>query len=227
MNFSQIETKAHDVHREIWAKRAEFWPEGLPHPIHMLDPAVAARALHVNFEYHEELGRFGAGNDRFEIAGLINRQTCNILVSRKFPLETMRFTGAHEVGHWLLHPGEVMHRDRPIKGIISDRLPRSVAEREADYFAACFLIPRKLAIEAFEARFTKAPLALDDASAFWLSQNDADSLLQADVESLDFALAVASARSYAGRHFDCLAKQFDVSPTTMAIRLRELNLIQA
>ncbi|MGH6881774.1 MAG: ImmA/IrrE family metallo-endopeptidase, partial [Hypericibacter sp.] len=163
----------------------------------------------------------------YEIAGLIDRQANKIAVSRKFPPETMRFTGAHELGHWLMHSKEVMHRDRPIKGLSSDGAARSPREQEADYFAACFLIPKKPLVAAFELAFkTKTPFVFNDTSAFWLCGTDPDSLLRADSSSLDRALALASAEHYAGTHFISLAKQFRVSITSMAIRLKELKLLE-
>jgi Zn-dependent peptidase ImmA (M78 family) len=119
-----------------------------------------------------------------------------------------------------------MHRDRPIKGIYLDGSVRPSHEREADYFAACFLVPGKMLTKSFKKRFREKPLILDDTVAFWLNPSDPDSLLRADIGSLDFALAVASASSYGGAHFMSLASQFGVSPTTMAIRLLELELIE-
>ena len=41
------------------------------------------------------------------------------------------------------------------------------------------------------------------------------------------AAAAASARSFANRHFDSLARHFHVSIASMAIRLRELGLVRA
>ncbi len=138
----------------------------------------------------------------------------------------MRFTGGHELAHWYLHTGELMHRDRPVKGLSIDKEPRSPLEKEADYFASCFLVPKKLTIELFEKTFGKIPLELNDESAFWLSHGQPDSLFESKPGSLDFALAVATAIYYQGRHFISLTKQFGVSNTTMAIRLKELKLIE-
>ena len=69
---------------------------------------------------------------------------------------------AHEIGHFVLHPyiGKgVIHRDRPIQSTVIGRTYRDATEVEADYFAACFLMSRKLLQTAFLARFgTKLPL---------------------------------------------------------------------
>lgn len=227
IEYFDIEREARALQRRLLDESPRLWPEGAPTLLAMLDPASAARVLGVKYEIYPELGRFGSRSGRFEVAGLIDRSLNAIAVSQRFRPEVMRFTGAHEIGHWLLHSGEVMHRDRPIDGVRHDRTPRPRNEREADYFAACFLVPRKLLTQAFESTFrTRVPLVLDDSVAFWLCPDDPESLLRPDVGSLEFALAVASATSYAGRHVLSLAKQFGVSVTTMAVRLREVRLIR-
>lgn len=225
MRFIDIKAKVAELHREIWRDQKTLWngkPSGL---ITMLEPEIAAQVLRVHFAYYEDLSRFGDRKERFEIAGLIDRQAGRIAVSKKFPSEIARFTGGHELGHWCLHTGEIMLRDRPLKGLSHDKEPRPPLEKEADYFAACFLVPEKLTISIFEKNFGTKPLALNDDSAFWLSNGEPDSLFETEPGSLAFALAVATATSYKGQHFDSLAKQFRVSNTTMAIRLKELQLL--
>lgn len=228
MNKSDIENKARHLQRDIWRERNRLWPHGTPKPIDMLDPEIAARILGINFECREELGRFGARGARFEIAGLLNREAGKIAVSKKFTPGEIRFTGAHEIGHWLLHPGAVMHRDRPIKGLAANETSgRPPQEKEADYFAACFLIPGRLLRKALEDTFLiKAPFVFDDASAFHLCPDDPDSLLRPEEGSLARPLSLASAEFWCGRHFNSLAKQFRVSVSTMAIRLNEVSLIR-
>jgi len=145
----------------------------------------------------------------------------------RFPQETIRFTGAHEIGHWLLHPKEVMHRDRPVKGLVVEASSRPAQEKEADYFAACFLMPRRLVTKALESTFSvRSPFIFDDTASFHLRPDDLESLLRPDDGAWDRAVSLASAESYSGRHFHSLAKQFRVSVSTMAIRLKELELIR-
>lgn len=139
----------------------------------------------------------------------------------------MLFTGAHEVGHWLLHPHEVMHRDRPIDGLRSDRQPRAPEEREADYFAGCFLLPRKLVTEALEETFgIRDVFRIDKDAAFRLCGPDCEVLLTSDQQSLERASYIAAATSYGKEHFNSLATQFGVSVTTMALRLVQLRLVE-
>lgn len=225
MDRVQIEAKAYELQSEIWRCRLELWPLGVPRPAAMLEPEVAARVLGIEFAYYESLGRFGNRSDRFEIAGMLDRERGIVAVATTFPYATQRFTGAHELGHWLLHPGEVMHRDRPVFAVGAGNRP--AVESEADYFAACFLAPARLMRDAFNARFnTKPPLPLTDAVAYHLVRESAHHLMRAGPESYEFAAAVANATSFGGRRFVSLAEEFGLSTSAMAIRLRELHLIE-
>ena len=118
-----------------------------------------------------------------------------------------------------------MHRDRPVYDV--GRGPRPLEEKEADYFAACFLAPARLVIDAFRARFTsKVPLPLTDAVAFNLCGESGHALMRAGPVSYQFASAVASAQSFNGRRFPSLTEEFGISVGAMAIRVRELGLIE-
>lgn len=135
----------------------------------------------------------------------------------------MRFTGAHEIGHYMLHPGEVFHRDRPISEVGSSARPQ--IEQDADYFAACSLASEKLIKEEFELRFSYMPLPLTDAVAYHLRGEKGQELMRANTGSLEFAAAVAGAHSFGGRRFTSLADRFGLSIKAMVIRLQELGLV--
>jgi hypothetical protein len=143
MDRSGIEQTATRLLRDMWQRRERLSPKDVG-PLGLLEPELAARFLDVRFEFHAGLGRFGDRGAQFEVAGFIDRPARKIALSRQFPPEIVRFTGAHEIGHWLLHPRQVVHRDRPIKGLDNNITRRRPHEQEADYFSACFLAPRKL-----------------------------------------------------------------------------------
>ena len=110
---------------------------------------------------------------------------------------------------------------------VASSSPRPADEREADYFAACFLVPAGLLEQEFQARFPcKAPLPLTDATAFHLAGESSHALLRAGPSSNLFAAAVARAKSFNGHRFKSLADEFGVSIGAMAIRLREVGLIE-
>lgn len=226
MDRKKVESAARELQAEIWRDRVRLFPMGVPGPMGMLEPEVAACVLGYGYEMHEGLGTWGQGRDRFEIAGMVDRQRRFIGVSLRFPFAAMRFTGAHEVAHVALnHPNHVMHRDRPIFAI--QGRTRDPSEQEADYFAACFLAPARLVVDAYRARFKIGPpLPLTDAVAFNLCGESGHALMLAGPDSMKFAAAVAGAESFNGLRFKSLASVFGISVDAMAIRLRELNLIQ-
>ncbi len=226
MNKSNIEKYARDLHAQIWKDRALLWPDNEPEPLKMLTPDVAAHVLGVEYALVETLGRSWSRDSRFEIAGLIDRQANKIVVSKRFPLDTVAFTGAHEIGHWVLHESEVLHRDRPLTRMPSNPYQRPRIEREADHFAACYLMPKRLVVRAFEARFrTKVPMLIDENAAFWLNASDPDEILTGPDSLFRAALCVAGASTYQGAAIYSMASTFGVSLTAMALRLMELELV--
>lgn len=226
MDRQDIELAAREIQRDIWRKRLILIPGQSLSARDVVDPSIAAYYLGLDYQEYPDLGNFGYRGERFAIAGLIDRNEKKIAVATRFPLGTVRFTAAHEIGHWLLHPGEsILHRDRPITGISFERRPE--IEREADYFAACFLVPKKQLINSLQQLFQcELPIRIDESAAFQLSPHDPDLLLRLDVDAMQNAIAVATARAFGNRRFDSLAQQYGVSVSTMAIRLNELGLIE-
>ncbi len=225
MNFSAVEQKARLLQFEIWSQRQILFPSGAP-LLRMFSPDVAARVLAVEYETRPAIA---SSDGRFRAAGQFDRGRGIISVSSEFSFEVQRFTGAHEVGHAVLH-SEIgngsAHRDRPIVGE-GGGTSRPIWEREADYFAACFLAPRKLFIEAFEHRFGPTPLHLDENIAFYLAGQQGRLLVTEPPGSLRFGMAVATAEWFGGPRFKSLASTFGMSPGAVAIRLRELELLSA
>jgi Zn-dependent peptidase ImmA (M78 family) len=101
-----------------------------------------------------------------------------------------------------------------------------VAEREADTFAALFLLPEKRVIAAFKSKFLECPLHLNEQTAFALMSQDVESVRMKCRTLRDLTRVLSSAVYYNGLHFLSLADQFGVSIEAMAIRLEELKLVQ-
>lgn len=220
MNHHQIAEIAGDIHREIWRGRVALGIDAWS-PLRMLEPAIAAAVLGVHFEEVDGLGQMGPPGPLTEVAGRIDRSRKLIQVSLRFPVVVRRFTGAHEVGHWLIHPQAVMHRDRPAEGG-RGITPRSREEREADYFAACFLIPERRVLAAYRRRFGTPPLRVNEEVAFALSPDDPDAVYAASPEQLAGMLAAFKHH----RLFPLsLAEEFRVSVSAMAYRLLELGAV--
>lgn len=225
MDHYAIDCEARALLASIYRREEKTRPGALD-PMQMIEPELVAEALGYELAYLPALGGWGKGDSRFETAGFLDKQRKLIHLSLKFRAEVRRFTAAHEIGHVILqHPGTVIHRDRPVFDIAGSG--RTLVEREADYCAACLLVPRRLLEREYAKRFHLGPpLPLIDAVAFNLSGQSAHALMRAGPSSFEFAAAVASARSFNGRHFRSLTETFNVSVSAMAIRLRELRLIQ-
>ncbi len=221
----EIEERAQALRFEIYDQRQWIWPDRNPRGLDVADPQIAAQVLGINFEYLEEIG-FSIPSQKFETAGLLDRRKGKIVVARKYGPQVMRFTAGHELGHWVLHETDItQHRDLPIKGL--ERETSDPLEREADHFAACFLMPRKYVADQFKARFLcDGQFVFDENSAHFLRPYDVGSLLYPARNSLMREIVLASAKSYTGRHFDSLATLFKVSIETMAIRIKELGLVR-
>ncbi|WP_081619694.1 ImmA/IrrE family metallo-endopeptidase [Thioalkalivibrio sp. ALE12] len=227
MNKQRIEQQARDLQKEIWRSRNTLWGnEPIPPLPQLFSASVASQILGFQYDRVPDLGRFGGPQGRYEVAGSIDRNRERISVSTKFGLTVERFTGAHEVGHWQLHPDHThMHRDRPIEGYPARNRTRIPMEREADYYAACFCVPSKLLLEHFRQRFGDIDqFRLNDTTAFFLSPGNPGQLMEAVDDSLEYAAALAGASSFGGDRFEPLASTFCVSIATMAIRLKEVGL---
>jgi Zn-dependent peptidase ImmA (M78 family) len=227
MDKSQIESEVRRLQVEIWMQRDIIWQFGAPPVEAMFEPRVVADFLDLQYELRDSIQPEQPGVG-FEAAGTLDRKRGILAISTRFDYAVQRFTAAHEIGHFVLHPwigDKVVHRDRPIHGLQLSGRPE--IEQDADYFAACLLVPMRCLHEAFEARFgTRKPLPLNETVAFHLAGGSAHQLFSAPPgTTLQFAKAVASAQSFNGRRFQSLAQQFGVSVSAMAIRLREAGLV--
>lgn len=86
--------------------------------------------------------------DLKEVSGLVVRDSNAVVigVNKTHPLTRRRFTIAHECAHALLHEGKEVHYDKDFRvdfrsGMSS--LGVDVEEMEANFFAACILMPRR------------------------------------------------------------------------------------
>ena len=161
-----------------------------------------------------------------ELGGFLNRPANLIAISDQLKPRTKLFTLAHEVGHVLMHPGLHHHREMPIHGMTEPREPADPREREANNFAGCFLVPTKQLRRAFSAAFGVDSLKLTDDVAWELLGANFTALMNSPYNSRAFERLVAQAPRFRGRHFTALYDLFQVSATTMAIRLRQTGLVR-
>lgn len=219
---SAIEEIVTRLQLDIWARRTELGVPADSRPMDILEAEYAAHILGYSYAYRPSLGWITHGRDPIIAAGLIDSSERSIEVATDVDPRVARFTGAHEIGHALLHPHLTgLHRDRPLTGRVRSR---DRIECEADKFAAFFLMPRKLVLEQFLLRFI-APFNLDEQTSFALLGRSSSSARELLPTRRHISLALASAPQFNGRNFVPLADCFGVSADAMAIRLEELRLI--
>ncbi len=219
-----IERKVKELQKDIWSKRKEL---GLPadvSPVDVLQPKYAAQILGYSYYSQSNLGWLMDRQNPIRVAGSIDNSEMTIKIAHEIDCITARFTGAHEIGHAVLHPHmPSLHRDRSLNGTAKshDRI-----EYEADKFAAFFLMPSKLVREQFLSRFL-APFKLQEETSYALLGKSYSVVRELLPTRRDISLYLAKAFQFNGRTFSSLSKHFVVSDLAMAIRLEELELVES
>jgi Zn-dependent peptidase ImmA (M78 family) len=165
-----------------------------------------------------------------QIAGVLDRLGKRIQVATKFRHTSQRFTCAHEIAHFILHPGTVYFRDRELS---APGQHREYYEVEADAFAAEFLMPRTYLDPVFHEMFggpidgtiPNPDLVFSigerkETRNFWTTEEF--TLLS----PLTRASVIAAAHTYKGRFFAPLTEQFNVSQKAMGIQLLQMGLVK-
>lgn len=223
LDFRSIEENVRELHMELWDRQCALWPGENVVPLDICDPWMAAKYL--GFEVQEGwLDSAGSQAGRYQLGGFLDRPAKLIGISDQQKPRTQRFTLAHEIGHVRLHPGMHHHRELPLQGLTEPHEPAHPRERQANHFAGCFLVPKKQLHRAFVTSFGIEQLTLTDEVAYQLRGAGFMSLMNLPYESLVFERVVAQAVRFRGRQFGALNDLFQVSPTTMAIRLRQVGL---
>lgn len=218
--LQQIAKVARQLAHSTYIERDSLWPEGVPgEPVQLLNPEKAFYLL--GYAYHEvdTLGEIEPGVD---VAGIIDKDKKEVFISRRYPVAVRNFTAAHELGHAVMHQQSGLHRDKPIDGSAGGQ--RDPIEKEADYFAACFLMPEKLVRAIFAQRFPDEVLN-HEGLRYLLNRNNETKTEKRLKAKLGVGKALASLNSINGHAVLSLAEYFKVSVEAMAIRLEQLDLV--
>lgn len=157
MNKLNIERAVSEIHGLVKRHYLQAYYDNKLGLIDMLNPKLAIELLDFEFLEFQELGSFGNKSANFEVAGTIDRKLKKVAVATRFDPQLVRFTSAHELGHLVMHPDEIMHRDMPVSDWNMNKPKRPLKEQEADYFAGCFLMPKKMVLQEIKARFKTVP----------------------------------------------------------------------
>ena len=162
-----VEERATLIQRELWRSRQQRDDiDELAEPLSVLEPGVALKELGYKIRSEHTLGQMIHQGRRVEVAGMIDCEQKVVSISNRFPPQERLYTAAHELGHAVLHPADViLHRDRPLDPLADRKEP---LEREADWFSAFFLMPEKQVRAWFARLFLTDRFVLNDATAFAL-----------------------------------------------------------
>lgn len=215
--FISVDAAVDHAHRLLRERRQEFRHRGLSDPVDWLSPPTLAEMLGLTYETTPQI-RFEDRADGRVAVGLLDLSKRHVLVSEERGLEVARYTGAHEIGHYLYHQVRVrQHWERELEAAQRDPL-----EREADQFAARFLMPEKLLTRRLRDNFGDPPIRIDDQWLYFLLGN------QTDPDPKDLDLEYALAKSNKNNYYQQIVplhQQFKVSQMAMAIRLKELGAL--
>lgn len=222
-----MEQLARDLQNLVWLNRKSIWGMDVNiTEMDVLNPSkVFEKVLGYTYDNTLDLGYDYVGDQLVDIAGLIDQDNKLIQISNHTGSHQQNFTAAHELGHALLHKQSVLHRDRPIDGS-NELINRPPEEIQADKFASYFLMPEKLVRRRFKLMYGTHDFRINSDSAFKLTGNSSANDLRIKCRNLrGLSSRIASVESYGQEFFESLSAHFNVSPSAMAIRLEELNLV--
>jgi Zn-dependent peptidase ImmA (M78 family) len=220
---SEIETLARRIQNALWTYQDFIWQTDSPvNLLGVLKPEKVIQLL--KFAFHK-VNTLGVNESNEEIAGIINNREFTIHISSKYAPEIVNYTTAHELGHALLHDQHELHRDIPLDGSENVR-NRSIVERQADKFAAYFLMPAKTVKQLFQEFFQTEQFQINENTSRMLANCSPTELRKIVRNQRDLSRLIAKSEFYNIRPFRSLSKIFNVSIEAMAIRLEELDLIK-
>ncbi|MEL6812816.1 MAG: ImmA/IrrE family metallo-endopeptidase [Bacteroidota bacterium] len=195
--------------------------------ISLLNPASILRLLGCEVRSEISLGDYDKEGNQINIGALLDIKNKVVVFSEQMRPSQRRFTLAHELGHYVMHyyrfRNVALHRDLPING---SKIYRTQPEWEADRFGTHLLMPEKLVRTVFRGYFHTDRFKINEDTAFSLNKGSVTHLRDRFKNIDEFARFMASIRFYKRRVFPSMAETFMVSEQTMAIRLKELKLLE-
>lgn len=204
---------------------------------------IAEKYLKLRFDFDDMHRLFNYPRSGFgiepDILGAILFDERRILIDQSLdPVENpkkegrYRFTLAHEAGgHWRLHR-HLFAKNPAQASLFNEPVPRSVVcrssqakepiEWQADYYASCLLMPRKLVMAAWDEMFPdRKPRVLQPATP--IDHPFAEIVrFECRIPGFEHTETDNNSLDHIARP---LAQQFLVSPAAMRIRLEKLGLL--
>lgn len=140
--LKQIEDKAHDI---IWNAYCEEKSDNIYCDENGFYPPIDLPFVLDRYGITLKIGDFKDDS----ILGAYNRETQEIFLAEEVPYRIQTFTIAHELAHFFLHNDkkqEVFYRKNALDLDLQDELD----EKEANWFAACMLVPENFVRKVWE-----------------------------------------------------------------------------
>jgi len=226
-----IREKANDLIRKLWQlEKSRRGPALRFRDLLPLEPRqIAIELLSLEYEELEEIGHLSIGPLRVTLAGLLDRDKSLIAVSARLSLEIRRFTAAHEIGHFVLHPEITSLREDPRTDAALRAPLRSVRGKEADLFAAELLMPERFFNQVFANLWGDDDIdggQLDDDRAYYLTQGKLSARDISKLSRLERAKLVAREIPMTTADALPMAEIFGVSPTAAGIQLLDSGRVR-
>jgi Zn-dependent peptidase ImmA (M78 family) len=233
INFGRrqfIRAKARELISKLWLlEKKRRGPSPRFRDLLPLQPKqITTELLSLDYSELDEIGDLSVGNLRVALAGVMNRGQSLIAVSTRLTLEIRRFTAAHEIGHFVLHPEIISLREDPRTDAALRAPLRSLKEKEADIFAAELLMPEGIVNQAF-ARLWGDDIEdgdVDDDRAYYLTQGKYYAREFSELSRLERAKLIASEIPMTTADALPMAEIFGVSSTAMGIQLLDLGRVR-
>jgi hypothetical protein len=230
-----IRSRARNLLVSCWRRRFELWRgkvEKLDDFLLFAPNKIATDILGLTVVEVREIpsaGVFSGKPSQVVVVGEMNRQEKRIVYAPKYGFVQGRFTLAHEIAHYVLHPGMVLHRELPLTHE-KNRSLLSSEEREANLFGAELLMPGRSVQEQFLNRFAGIVDGREknESVFYWMSQQEPnlnkDEFFAPDPKYR--AKHIAKTRYCYGRPVISLCDFYRVSVSAMAIQLLDLGLVR-
>ena len=216
---SQIEEIAKRCRKILWERREQLgYPDA--DPIQFTDPTIAFEAMGYEFDTVGSLGELIGANS--EMAGFIDATNNRAKVSTRFPPNVQLFTAAHELGHAILHDARGLGLHREINNDGTMQFNKPPIEKQADQFAAAFLMPENLIRKQFIQRFNTDCFTLNSDNMYGLTSSGQPQKFNS---ARELSRILAKAIRFHDRSFPSLVEFFKLSPEAVAIRIEVTGLI--
>lgn len=226
---NKIEEIARNWQNLLWSNNHLIWKQAKPKSnLDLLDPLKSIKTvLGFKTKAISTLGQISLNGKLLEVAAEIDSLRKTLKYSTQFSPEITNFTLAHELGHAILHKNAALHRDIPLNNSES-YTSSDIREKEANKFAAFFLMPKNQVRQAFIELFHIEKFEITTDNLFYLKGKEI-SVFAFKKEYTDrrrLSRLISSTERFGSKSFQSLSSIFGVSQEAMAIRLEELDLVK-